>query len=136
MDDNKELNSLLDELKENRKSLHDMLDDISEFRKNLDVLMPSKTDFRNKFIMQEKMRSVTEILKGELAIRGQIDSSIKLEIDIRKKSTDEEVEDLPSQIKMYAKAIELLEEKKDKTIKNLKIIKGESEGIDAKEDKK
>jgi len=134
MDENKELNSLLEELKENRKSLHDMLNDICDFRKNLDILMPSKTDFRNKFIMQEKMKSVTEILKGELAIRGQIDSSIKLEIDIRKKSTDEEIDDLPSQIRMYAKAIELLEEKKDKTIKSLKVIKNEE--IDAKENQK
>lgn len=134
MDENKELNSLLEELKENRKSLHDMLDDISDFRKNLDVLMPSKQDFRNKFVMQEKMRSVTEILKGELAIRGQIDSSIKLEIDIRKKSTDDEIEDLPSQIRMYAKAIELLEDKKDKTAKSLKIIKNED--INAEENKK
>lgn len=133
MDDNKELNSLLGELKENRESLHDMLDDISEFRKKLDILLPRKLDFREKFLMQERMKTVTEILRGELAIRGQIDSSIKLEIDIRKKTTDNEDIDLPTQIRMYAKAMEMLEDKKNQTMKhlqgNLKIIKdGEKNG--------
>lgn len=135
MDDNKELNSLLEELKHNREDLHEMLGDITEFRKNLDILLPKKLDFREKFLMQERMRSVTEILRGELAIRGQIDSSIKLEIDIRRKSTDEDIEDLPTQIRMYAKAMELLEDRKKETIKKLpetfKVLK--NEGNDAKE---
>jgi len=135
MDENKELNSLLKELKNNREDLHGMLGDITEFRKNLDILLPKSLDFRQKFLMQERMRSVTEILRGELAIRGQIDSSIKLEIDIRRKSTDEDIEDLPTQIRMYAKAMELLEERKKETKKKLpdtfKVLK--KEGNDAKE---
>lgn len=135
MDDNKELDSLLEELKQNRENLHEMLVDISEFRKHLDILLPNKMDFRDKYIMPERMKAVTEILRGELAIRGQIDSSIKLEIDIRRRSTDEEIEDLPTQIRMYAKAMEMLEERKNKTIKNLpeklKVIK--NEGNDAEE---
>lgn len=135
MDENKELNNLLSELKSNREDLHEMLDDITEFRKNLDILLPKKLDFREKFLMQERMRSVTEILRGELAIRGQIDSSIKLEIDIRRKSTEEIIEDLPTQIRMYAKAMELLEERKNETRKKLpeafKVLK--NEGNDAKE---
>lgn len=136
MDDNKELDSLLKELKNNRENLHEMLDDISKFRKSLEILLPEKMDFRNRHLMRERMNSVTEILRGELAIRGQIDSSIKLEIDIRRKNTEEEVDDLPTQIRMYAKAMELLEEKKEKTInklpEKLKIIKND-EGNDAKE---
>ena len=129
MDDNKELDSLLKELKNNRENLHEMLVDISGFRKSLDVLLPEKMDFRNRHLMRERMNSVTEIVRGELAIRGQIDSSIKLEIDIRRRSTDDTVEDLPTQIRMYAKAMEMLEDKKNKTIESLpeklKIIKNE-----------
>jgi len=134
MDETKELDSLLEELKQNRENLHDMLNDIYDFRKNLDILLPAKMDYKQKFLMPERMRSVTEILKGELAIRSQIDSSIKLEIDIRKRSTDDDVEDLPSQIRMYAKAMELLKERKNKTIKQLpeklKIIKDEEKDVE------
>jgi len=135
MDDNKELDSLLKELKNNRENLHEMLVDVSGFRKSLDILLPEKMDFRNRHLMRERMNSVTEIVRGELAIRGQIDSSIKLEIDIRRKSTDDTVEDLPTQIRMYAKAMEMLEDRKNKTIEKLpeklKIIKNEES--DAKE---
>jgi|GEM_PF-3303999 len=129
MDETKELDSLLEELKENRENLHEMLNDVSEFRKNLDLLLPAKLDYREKYLMQERMKAVTEILRGELAIRGQIDSSIKLEIDIRKRTTDDEFEDLPTQIKIYAKAMEMLENKKKSIIKELpdklKLVKKE-----------
>jgi GTPase SAR1 family protein len=127
MDNSKELENLLEELKENRKSLHNMLGDIESFRTNLNVLLPEKMDFRQKYLLQERMKTVTEIIKGELAVRSQIDSSIKLETDMRRKSTEEDVTDLPLQIKMYAKAIESLEKNREKSDKkmseSLKIVK-------------
>lgn len=123
----KALNNLLGELKENRESLHKMLDDIGSFRSNLDVLLPmrdGKFDFRDKHLLAERMKTMTEIIKGELSIRSQIDSSIKLETDMRKRTGEEESADLPNQIRAYAKALEMLEEKRKKSeTKDLKLVK-------------
>lgn len=123
----RELNNLLGELKDNRESLHKMLEDIGNFRSNLDVLLPTKdgrVDFKNRHLLAERMKTVTEIIKGELAVRSQIDSSIKLETDMRKRTGEEESADLPNQIKAYAKALELIEENRRKLEKkDLKIVK-------------
>lgn len=112
--DQNELDSLLEELKDNRKNLHGMLEDIKSFRENLDTLLPAKMDFRQKYLLQERMKTVTEIIKGELAVRNQIDSSIKLEMDMRRRTEDADIEDLPLQVKLYAKAIESLEKNNKK----------------------
>ena len=125
----KALKNLLGELKNNRESLHVMLEDIGSFRSNLDVLLPKtggKVDFKNRHLLAERMKTVTEIIKGELAVRSQIDSSIKLETDMRKKTGEEETTDLPNQIRTYAKALELMEENRKKLEKkDLKLVKQE-----------
>ena len=125
---NIEIKKLLEELKDNRINLHDMLADLTEFRKNLDVILPKTTDFRQKHLIAERMKTITEIIKSELAVRGQIDSSIKMETDIRRKSTDEENDDRPSAIREYAKAMELFY--------NDKNLKENEENISIEDDRK
>lgn len=131
--DNK-LDDLLEELKDNRVNLHDMLQDIVNFRNNLDVLLPGgkdkKFDFRDRHLLAERMKTVTEIIKGELAVRSQIDSSIKLETDMRNKISGEDELESHEKIQAYAKAIELLENKKNN---ELKIIKNEEPEKESKE---
>ena len=128
----KEMDGLLKELKVNRENLHDMIKDVVGFRTKMDKLIPTtkegKLDFKNRFVLAERMKTITEVIKSELAIRNQIDSSIKLETDMRRRSVEEELDDSPIKIKAYAKAIELLErEKEDNATKaekdRLKIVK-------------
>ena len=79
---------LLKELGDNRQSLHGMLDDLKTFRGKLEQLLPKQLDYRNKFMMEEKMKLVTNVISTELSIRKQIDDSLKNEITIRNKVED------------------------------------------------
>jgi len=118
VNDNTEVSKLLKELKNNRKDLHTMIDTISSFRDKIDTLLPEQADYRKRHLMVERMKNVTEILKSELAVRKQIDESIKLETDMRRKTEEGELGDQPQAIKAYAKAIELIYENRENKNKN------------------
>ena len=90
-DEETKVNSLLRELGDNRSKLHDMLDDISGFRKTLDDLLPKQVDYKSKWMIPERIKTVTEVIKSELAVRKQIDESVKVEIDIRRKEGDDKI---------------------------------------------
>lgn len=99
---------LLAELGDNRTELHEMITDIKNFRKKLDILLPEKVDYKTKWLIPERMKTLTEIIRAELSVRGQIDDSIKLEIEIRRKSEEVESESKSQDIRNIAKAIELM----------------------------
>jgi len=77
------IDTLLEKLGNNRVSMEDMIKDVQSFRKKIEDILPKKIDFRNKFIWEEKMKTVSGVLATELSIRRQIDDSIRNEINIR-----------------------------------------------------
>lgn len=99
--------SLLEELSENRSKLHNMLGDITEFRKAIDQLLPKRVDYKAKWVIPERIKTVTEVIKSELAIRKQIDESVKMEVELRKKAKDEGDGRRSTDIKSLAKAVEV-----------------------------
>ncbi|MCK5018593.1 MAG: hypothetical protein KAS32_16150 [Candidatus Peribacteraceae bacterium] len=114
MSDDKISKNLINEIEENRKALHEMIGDIKGFREKMEVLLPSKVDFKQKWLLQERMKTMTEIIKSELAVRKQLDDSVKLESDLRRKDTIEN-ETTSKDIKALAKAVEVYEEEKKST---------------------
>ena len=109
------MKEIITELKDNREDLHTMIDTISGFREKVDTLLPDKVEYRNRHMMVERMKNITEIIKSELAVRKQIDESIKLETDMRRKAEDGDIEQTPEAIRAYAKAMEIMyKNKKDK----------------------
>lgn len=103
---------LLGDLSNNRDELMDMLNDVKKFRSQIDKLLPEKVDFKNKWLLPERLKTVTEITRNELSIRQQIDTSIKTEIDIRRKEKGEDENDFDQLIKAAVVALE--SEKKPK----------------------
>ncbi|MFN6992214.1 MAG: hypothetical protein ACK4MM_05785 [Fervidobacterium sp.] len=100
------IDKLIEELSENREEMKEMLQDVITFRKRIDDLLPKKIDFRNKFIFEERMKAISNILDTELKIRKQIDDSIRSEISIRTK-TVESMDDDRNIIEAIARNIEL-----------------------------
>lgn len=96
---------LVDELGLNREEMKEMLKDVISFRKKIDDLLPKKIDFRNKFIFEERMKTISTVLDTELKIRKQIDESIRSEISIRTKNA-ESTDDDRNLIEAIAKSIE------------------------------
>jgi len=86
----KSLDDLVKELEDNRKGNYDILAKIQGFRDKLDILLPTGTDYRDRFKLENKMKTFTEIIKAELDVRKTIDSSIKSEFDLKKKMEDSE----------------------------------------------
>lgn len=114
---------LLNQLEENRVSLGDMINDVKGFRRDIDKLLPKKLDFRNKYMWEEKMKTISTVLSTELAIRKQIDDNIKSEITIREKLEDSDIESDRDYLEVIAAKIE------DGTIK---VEKPEGEPNDSK----
>ena len=99
--------SLIKELKVNRDSLReDVLPKIILFRTKLEALLPGSNDFKHRYLLEQKMKTVTEIVNSELSIRKQIDDSIKTEFDLVRKSSGEDVSEIS--IAKLAEAMESL----------------------------
>ncbi len=81
--------SLIEEIKKNRTQQYDILQRITEYRENVDLFkINNDNDFRKMGAMSkavEKAKSMAEIIKIELDVRKTIDSSAKLEYELREK---------------------------------------------------
>lgn len=86
-------NELLIELNTNRKKLYEMIDSLTEFRKNLSDLLPKQMDYKNKWIISERVKTVTNTIECELKVRKQIDENIKQVNDMNnKEKTENEID--------------------------------------------
>ena len=63
------IDELMVELRSNREACHEMIKDVQNFRKSIDKLLPDKIDHRNKYVWEEKMKTVSNVLDTELSIR-------------------------------------------------------------------
>jgi hypothetical protein len=106
---------LLNELRENRGELSNMLESAVEFRKQINDIMPASTDFKKRWVMDEKLKLIVSIFGVELDIRKQKESSLKSEIEIRRRLTKVDEDDGAfsfENIAAIAKQIELIEGKR------------------------
>ena len=99
---------LISEMRDNRHRLDDMLGDVSKLREMTDKLIPEKLDFKQKFLLEEKMKTISTLFGVELDIRKQKEVSIKSEFELRKKLADKEGEAVNEydDIALISKALE------------------------------
>lgn len=92
-DETQSKQSLIEEIKKNRTQQYDILKRITEYRENVDLFkINNDNDFRRMGTMSkavEKAKSMAEIIKIELDVRKTIDSSAKLEYELREKMDKE-----------------------------------------------
>ena len=108
--------TIISDIKKNREELSEMLDAAVAFRKQVNQIIPPSTDFKKKWLIDEKMKLVVSIFGVELDIRKQKDSSLKSELELRRKIAGEEnskpEESVWKDAATLAKALELVEGKK------------------------
>lgn len=82
---------LIGEFKEQRIKLNEMVDVLDDCDESLKV-MTKGTDHRYRGALEEKFKALAEIYKTKLAIRKEISSNIKDEIELKRKveMTDED----------------------------------------------
>jgi hypothetical protein len=108
------IENLISDLSQNRDELHDIILDIKKFRKLLDGLIPEKLDHRNKFLLEQRVKTIVQTIQTELNVRKQFDESIKLEVDLRTKTETDDNSPAKEQneIRKLAKALEIFKNNK------------------------
>lgn len=108
---------LIEEIKRNRLGQYDILEKIKTYRENVESYNVSSEDFRQRSGSMskavEKAKVMTEVIKIELDVRKTIDSSTKLEFELRDKIEKDASKDiqegkvdirlLSTQLKLYEK---------------------------------
>jgi hypothetical protein len=80
--------ALIWEIKNNRYQLAGMLDTIKTLREQTTKLLPDKLDSRgsvNRFVLEQRMKAMSEVMNMELGVRKEVNNSIKLEVDLSRK---------------------------------------------------
>ena len=90
------INSLIDELSKSRNELMKYIVDLDDLRGKVGQMFPQGSDFRNKYALEEKMKTMSSLYSTVLSVRQEINKTIKEEIDIRRKlesgKDDEEID--------------------------------------------
>lgn len=117
--DDPKVSELLNKLSGSRDELSRYMAELEEIRKKAEELFPSNHDFRNRYILEEKIKTVSSLYSTVLNIRQEFNKTIKDEIEIRRKLSIGEDEDVLS----------------DSDIRKLALIVEESQKDDNSEDK-
>jgi predicted membrane chloride channel (bestrophin family) len=81
--------NLLDEFKEQRDAIKQMVTDLEVIKANIHRLIPETLDQRYVRYFEEKVKALTALFNVVLDMRKEITSSLKIEIELRKKIAGE-----------------------------------------------
>lgn len=130
---------LLADFSVQRNAIQNMIDEVEALRSQVSQLFPDTIDARTRKFLEEKVKTMVGFYNVLLDMRKEISKSIKDEMDMRRRITDEELDldDVDSllDIGSLAKKVEKFQDQKIKIQnKRLKNFKGmnelEEKGID------
>jgi hypothetical protein len=102
----KELTKLVDGISKNREDLFKMRDRLQIFDNKIDQILPTTKDYEKRYLLENKIKTIVEFNRAMLEVNKAIDGSLKSELELRRKlSEDENVKDSVS-IKDVARALE------------------------------
>ena len=102
----KDLVKLVDEISSNREDLFKMRDRLKLFDQKIEDILPTTKDYEKRYLLENKLKTISEFNKIKLEVNKAIDASIKSEIELRRKlKEDENVKDVVN-IKDVVKALE------------------------------
>ena len=114
-----QFSNLLDEFKEQRDAIKEMVKDLEVIKGRIHQLIPDTLDNRYVRYFEEKVKALTALFNVVLDMRKEITSSLKIEIELRKKISGEG-EDLVEQMEKVLDIRSLsrkIEDYKNETIK-------------------
>ena len=127
---------LLTQFAVQRNAIQSMIDEVEALRTQVSQLFPETIDARTRKFLEEKVKTMVGFYNVLLDMRKEISKSIKEEMDMRRRLTDEELdlEDVDSllDIGSLAKKVEKFQDQKIK-IQNKRIE--DQKGIDELEEK-
>ena len=76
---------LLEQFTKSRDELSKYMADVDSIREKVGQIFPQNQDFRNKWVLEEKIKTVSSFYATLLNIRQEFNKTIKEEIDLRRK---------------------------------------------------
>jgi len=80
------------ELEDNKNKLLDKVSKLEELAQQVENLIPSKYDFKSRYILQDRIDSISKLYETILRYRSEIASQIKEQVNIEK--LEEQPDDL------------------------------------------
>jgi len=130
------ITKLLNEFELQRNEIKGMITEIEKMRSQVSLLFPETIDMRTRKFLEDKVKAMVGFYNVLLDMRKEISKSIKDELEVRRRLTDDEFDpdsiDELLDISELSKKIEKFQEQKD-TIKRKRIR--EHKGIQELEEK-
>ena len=79
------IDQLLEEMAESRATLRSYVEDVSKLKDKVAQMFPNDLNFRNRFVLDEKVKTMTSFYSVLLNLQQEINKSNKDEIEIRRK---------------------------------------------------
>ena len=99
-----EINNLLSELDSSKKEVNSYITQVESMKENISKIFPTQSDYRNKYLLDDKLRTFSEFFNTLLRLRQEKHKLILDEIKIRTpKKEDNETFDIRSVIKELKK---------------------------------
>jgi len=82
----------IEQLEDNKKKLLDKVNKLEELAQQVENLIPAKYDFKSRYILQDRIDSISKLYETILRYRSEIASQIKEQVNIEK--LEEQPDDL------------------------------------------
>lgn len=124
------IDELLRQFQDHRDAIKVMVDDLERLKVRIDTLIPASLDARYIRFFEEKIKAVTALFNVLLDMRKEIASTLKTEIEIRRKLGIESELDIEGiiDIRKLSRKVEEFEEQKEK----LRLVRVEEQKGDMK----
>lgn len=78
---------LVDKLSTSRDKLEVYVGELEELKEKISTIFPTELNYRNKFALEEKVKTMSEFYNSLLRLRQEVNKTIKDEIEIRRKTS-------------------------------------------------
>ena len=87
------IDALLSKYGKSRDELLSYLTDLDKLKTKIESIFPTTIDYRSKFVLEEKIKAMSAFFGTMLNVRQEYNRTIKDEITLRQKITDDENDD-------------------------------------------
>lgn len=103
------IDNLLSKYSASRSELEKYINEVDDLRDKVEAIFPADINFRNKFAVEEKLKTLTSFYSMLLNIRQEINKTLTSEIEIRRKIQGSDDNSNILDVRKIAAEMELLE---------------------------
>lgn len=80
-----QIETLLEEFKEQRDQIKNMILEVEELRQQIKLLFPEKIDLRTRKFLEDKVKTMVSFYNVLLDMRKEVSASVRIELEARRK---------------------------------------------------